>query len=122
MVIHTPSSCTGKAKYDEAVDLQANAVKMYNYNDVEMNERYGIYLDKAGKKEELLSFTEEMIKLGKASSKLKSLHEEMWMNSMSKEQLYDQYIIALEAEAKAKRYEAVRAGWMDEPPVEFYTH
>jgi tetratricopeptide (TPR) repeat protein len=47
-----------QGKYNEAVDHQSFAVKTSRFNDIEMNERYVLYLEKAGQKEELLSFDE----------------------------------------------------------------
>ena len=102
-----------QGKYDQALEHQQMAVKMYDYNDLEMNERYVIYLDKAGKKEETLSFTEDMIKLGKASSKMKDIHQQIWIKEKTQEQLYDQYVVQLESVAKMKRLEEIRNMWME---------
>lgn len=108
-----------QGKYDDALEHQLRAVQMYDYREPEMNERYAIYLDKAGKHEEFLSFTEEMIKSGHASSKMKEMHEELWTKKMTHEQLYDHYIMQLEAIAKMKRLEEIKAMWMDADAAHF---
>lgn len=102
-----------QGKYDEALDHQQMAIKMYDYNDLEMNERYVVYLDKATKKEELLSFTEDMIKRGKASPKMKEMHEQIWTKEKTHDQLYEQYVAQLESVAKIKRLEEIRSMWME---------
>jgi peroxiredoxin len=108
-----------QGKYDEALVKQAHAVKMYDYNDLEMNERYAIYLDKSNKKEELLSFTEDMITSGKATSKMKEMHEQIWMKEKTHEQLYEQYIGQLESIAKQKRLEELKGMWLDNAALPF---
>ncbi len=102
-----------QGKYNEALEHQQMAVKTYDFNDLEMNERYVIYLDKASKKEELLSFSEDMIRQGKASPKMKEMHEQVWTKEKTQEQLYDQYVNLLEAAAKTKRLEEIKKMWMN---------
>ena len=102
-----------QGKYDDAIQHQQKAIAMYDFNDLEMNERYAVYLEKANKKEELLSFTEDMIKSGKASQKMKDTHEQIWTSEKTQEQLYDQYVAQLESVAKMKKTEEIRASWMD---------
>ncbi len=108
-----------QGKYDEALEQQSSVVTTFDYQDLETNERYGIYLDKAGKKEELMAFTEDMIKLGKATPKMKEMHEEIWTNQKTHEQLYDQYIMHLESVAKTKRQEEIKGMWMEKPSIPF---
>ena len=108
-----------QGKYDEALEHQQMAVKMYDYNDLEMNERYTVYLDKAAKKEELLSFTEDMIRRGKASLKMKEMHEQIWTKEKTHEQLYEQYVAQLESVAKMKRLEEIRNMWTESNAAPF---
>jgi len=108
-----------QGKHDEALVQQKMAVEKYGYNDLEMNERYGIYLDKVAKKEELLAFTEDMIKRGKATAKLKEMHEQLWTKEKTQGQLYDQYLTQLESINKMKRLEEIRKMWIDGAPVAF---
>lgn len=108
-----------QGKHNEALTQQKMAVEKYGYNDLEMNERYGIYLDKAAKKEELLAFAEDMIKRGKATAKLKGMHEQIWTKEKTQDQLYDQYLAQLESVNKMKRLEEIRKMWIDATPVSF---
>jgi len=108
-----------QGKYNEALDHQSFAVKTSKYNDIEMNERYVIYLDKAGQKDELLSFVDDMIEMGKASEKMKETHKRIWTTEKTPDQLYDRYVSKLEAKAKEKRLEEIQAMWMDAPAVSF---
>lgn len=108
-----------QGKYNEALDQQKMAVEMYGYNDLEMNERYAVYLDKADKKEEFISFAEDMIKRGKASPKMKEMHEQIWTTQKTQSQLYDQYVAQLESVAKSRRLDEVKKMWMDGTPVSF---
>lgn len=108
-----------QGKYDQAIDQQKKAVTMYHFNNLEMNERYALYLEKAGNKEELLSFTEERIKEGKASAKMKEMHERIWTVEKTQAQLYDQYIAQLESVAKMKRLEEIKGMWMEAAATPF---
>ncbi|HUR31596.1 MAG TPA: redoxin domain-containing protein [Saprospiraceae bacterium] len=108
-----------QGKYDDALALQQKAVEMYDFDDIEMNERYVVYLDKANKKEELMSFTENMIKSGKASMKMKEMHEQIWTKEKTQEQLYDQYVAQLESVAKMKRIEELKGTWMETSSIPF---
>lgn len=110
-----------QGKYDEALEQQRNAVTTYHFNEPDMNERYVLYMDKAGKKEELLSFTEERIKEGNATAKMKEMHEKIWMNERSQAQLYDQYLSQLESAAKMKRQEEIKKKWMDDSMATNFT-
>lgn len=104
--------------YDDAIDYQAKAVEGYHYNDLEMNERYVVYLDKAGKKEETISFIEDMMKDGNSSAAMAEIHERLW-NERSKEQLYDRYVSQLEAIAKERLEAEIKEKWMDMPVQSF---
>ncbi len=108
-----------EGKYTNAVEYQAHAVKTSKFEDVEMNERYVIYLQKAGQKEELLSFVDDMIEMGKASAKMKEIHKQIWTTEKTPDQLYDQYVTKLEEKAKEKRLEEIQAMWMDAPAGNF---
>jgi thiol-disulfide isomerase/thioredoxin len=102
-----------QGKYNEAIDHQAFAVKTSGYQDVEMNERYAVYLEKADREDELISYLDEMIETGKASEKMKEIHKRIWLNDRTPDQLYGQYITKLEEKAKEKRLEEIQSMWMD---------
>ncbi|MFZ1676432.1 MAG: TlpA disulfide reductase family protein [Saprospiraceae bacterium] len=108
-----------QGKYNEAIDHQAFAVKTTDYNSPDMNERFVIYLDKAGQKDELTSFVDEMIEMGKATEKMKEIHKKIWMTDKTPDQLYNKYVSKLEEKAKEKRLEEIKAMWMDAPAINF---
>lgn len=101
-----------QGKYDEALKYQKMAAEKADYDEVEINERYAVYLDKAGKVIENATFLENMIRKGKASGGMKAMHEIYWMEK-SKEQIYDKYVAALEAEMKAERLAHIKSMWID---------
>jgi thiol-disulfide isomerase/thioredoxin len=108
-----------QGKYNEAVDHQAFAVKTTNYETPDMNERLVIYLDKAGQKDELVSFVDEMIEMGKATEKMKEIHKKIWMTDKTPDQLYNKYVSKLEEKAKEKRLEEIKGMWIDAPSINF---
>ncbi|MBK9983540.1 MAG: TlpA family protein disulfide reductase [Saprospiraceae bacterium] len=108
-----------QGKYNEAIDHQAFAVKTTNYDSPDMNERFVIYLDKAGQKDELVSFVDQMIEMGKATEKMKEIHKKIWMTDKTPDQLYNKYVSKLEEKAKEKRLEEIKAMWMDASAINF---
>ncbi len=108
-----------QGKYNEAIDHQAFAVKTTNYDSPDMNERFVIYLDKAGQKDELISFVDQMIESGNATEKMKDIHKKIWMTDKTPDQLYNKYVSKLEEKAKEKRLEEIKAMWMDASALNF---
>ncbi|MEP6645770.1 MAG: redoxin domain-containing protein [Saprospiraceae bacterium] len=108
-----------QGKYNEAIDHQTFSVKNMNYSDPEMNERLVVYMEKAGQKDALLSFVDEMIETGQATTKMKDIHKKIWMSDKTQDQLYNQYVSKLEATATEKRLNEIKAKWMDAPAVSF---
>jgi thiol-disulfide isomerase/thioredoxin len=102
-----------QGKYEEALSHQSFSVMNNKFEDGEMNERYAIYLEKAGRTEELVKFMDEMIVSGKATGKVKEMHKTYWTQTASKEKLYDQYMLQLEKQAQAKREEHIMTMWED---------
>ena len=94
-------------------------MKVSKNEDPEMNERYAIYLEKAGQKEEALTFMDDMIENGKASDKMMEMHKRIWTTEKTTDQLYTQYVTKLEATAKQNRLEEIEAMWMDAPASAF---
>jgi thiol-disulfide isomerase/thioredoxin len=107
-----------QGKYDEAVSHQLVAVKAADYADVEMNERYAIYLQKAGQVDALEEFMDKVMVMGKASERIMAIHKEHWLN-VPKEALYARYAMQLDEQAYAMRKAKVTKEWMDESSVDF---
>lgn len=107
-----------QGKYDEALTHQSFAVVNNNFEEGEMNERYAIYLEKAGHTKDLEKFMDQIMVSGKATEKVKAMHKEHWTQSASKDQLYAQYLHQLETQAKAAREEKIMKMWesTDAPP------
>ena len=102
-----------QGKYEEALSHQSFSVMKNQFEDGEMNERYAVYLEKAGHTDDLVKFMDQMIVTGKATGKVKEMHKNYWTGQASKEQLYDQYILQLENQAKAMREEHIMKMWED---------
>jgi thiol-disulfide isomerase/thioredoxin len=108
-----------QGKYEEALTYQSFSVASNNFEDAEMNERYAVYLQKAGHTKDLEKFMDQIMVTGKASAKVKEIHRDYWTQSASKEQLYDQYLVQIEARAKAMRVEKIMKSWEDRDAVPF---
>ena len=102
-----------QGKYDEALSYQSFAVANNKYEDGEMNERYAMYLSKAGRTKDLEKFMDQIIISGKATEKVKTMHHDYWTQTASKEQMYEQYILQLENQAKALRHAELMKTWED---------
>ena len=108
-----------QGKYEEALTYQSFSVANSNFEDGEMNERYAIYLQKAGHTQDLEKFMDKIMVTGKATAKVKEMHREYWTQTASKDQLYDQYLMQIEARAKAMREEKIMKSWEDRDAVPF---
>ncbi len=100
-----------QGKYDEAITHQSFAVMNNKFEDGEMNERYAIYLQKAGHTQNLEKFMDQIMVTGKATEKVKAMHKEYWTQTASKDQLYAQYIRQIEERAQAMREEKIMQMW-----------
>lgn len=108
-----------QGRYEEAVTHQSFAVMNSKFENGEMNERYAIYLQKAGHTKDLEKFMDQMIVTGNATATVKDMHKEYWMQTAAKDQLYNQYLGQLEATAKAMREEKIMKSWEDREAVPF---
>ena len=104
--------------YDDAIDHQLVAVKANDYQDADINERYAIYLQKAGQTKDLIAFTDKIIVAGKATERVKAMHKQYWM-SVPQEELYNRYAFQLDEQAYAMRKAKLNKEWIDEPSLEF---
>jgi thiol-disulfide isomerase/thioredoxin len=104
---------------DEAIDHQLYAVQNSEYQNAEMNERYAIYLQKAGQNKDLEEFMDKIMVTGKASPRVKDIHKEYWMKTASTDQLYQQYLDQLENKAHDLMVEKVLKMWKEDEPVDF---
>ncbi len=104
---------------DDALDHQLFAVQNNEYGDGDMNERYAIYLEKAGQQKELTSFLEKMIVMGKATPAMKALHKSYWTGKASVEDLYAQYLNQLEARAHEAMVAEVMKKWKSDDAIGF---
>jgi thiol-disulfide isomerase/thioredoxin len=104
---------------DDALDHQLFAVQNSAYEDPDMNERYAIYLQKAGQNKDLEEFMDKIMVMGKASPKVREIHKEYWTKTATTDQLYNQYLAQLEAKAHDLLVEKVLKSWKEEDPVDF---
>lgn len=108
-----------QGKYGEALDKQSFAVRNNHFEEPDMNERYAVYLQKAGQPKDFEQFMDQIMVTGKASPKVKAMHKEYWTNKVSQQQLYDQYLAQLDAQAKAMREEKIKKMWQETEAVPF---
>lgn len=108
-----------QGKYDEALDKQSFAVRNNKFEDSDMNERYAIYLQKAGRTKEYEQFLDQIMVTGKASAKVKEMHREYWTGTASKDQIYNQYVAQLEERAKDLRVQTIKKMWEETPAAPF---
>ncbi len=104
---------------DEAIDHQLFAVQNSEYQDAEMNERYAVYLQKAGQNKDLEAFMDKIMVTGKASPRVKEIHKEYWTKTATTEQLYNQYLSQLDAKAHDLMVDKVLKMWKEDEPVDF---
>lgn len=108
-----------QGKYAEALDKQSYSVRNNQFEDPDMNERYAIYLQKAGTNTDYLRFMEQVMVTGKASEKVKAMHKDYWTNTATKDQLYNQYVGQLEERAKEMREQKIKKMWEERAAVPF---
>lgn len=100
-----------QGKYDEALDKQSFAVRNNKFEDPDMNERYAIYLQKAGHTKEFEQFMDQIMVTGKASANVKAMHKDYWTSTATKDQIYNQYVAQLEERAKELRVQKIKKMW-----------
>ena len=100
-----------QGKYEEALTYQSFSVANNKYEDGEMNERYAVYLQKAGRTQDLEKFMDQIMVSGNATEKVKMMHKEHWTQTATKDQLYSQYLKQLENQAQAMREEKIMKTW-----------
>jgi peroxiredoxin len=100
-----------QGKYEEAITHQSFAVMNNKFEDGEMNERYAVYLQKAGHVQALEKFMDQIMVTGKATEKVKAMHKDYWTQTASKDQLYAQYLRQIEERAQAMREEKIMQMW-----------
>ena len=100
-----------QGKYEEALTYQSFSVANSKYEDGEMNERYAVYLQKAGRTQDLEKFMDQIMVSGNATEKVKMMHKEHWTQTATKDQLYSQYLKQLENQAQAMREEKIMKTW-----------
>ena len=100
-----------QGKYEEALTHQSFSVANNKYEDGEMNERYAVYLQKAGRTQDLEKFMDQIMVSGNATEKVKMMHKEHWTQTATKDQLYSQYLKQLENQAQAMREEKIMKTW-----------
>jgi len=104
---------------EEALDHQLFAVQNAEYEESEMNERYAIYLQKAGHHKDLEVFMDKIMVIGKASPRVKDIHKEYWTKTASTDALYQQYLAQLEAQSHDLLVKKVVKMWKEDEPVAF---
>lgn len=104
---------------DDALDHQLFAVQKNEYQDGEMNERYAVYLEKAGQKKMLAAYLEKTIAMGKATANMKAMHKAYWTQEATTDELYQQYFHQLESKALAALQDKVAKGWKNDESVGF---
>jgi thiol-disulfide isomerase/thioredoxin len=84
-----------------------------------MNERYAVYLEKAGRTAELEMFMDKIIVMGAATEVVMNIHRNHWTQSANQLKLYDSYVHQLEMKAKALRIEKIKKTWQETDALPF---
>ena len=100
-----------QGKFEEAYHHQAFVVKQNHYANAELNERFGVYLEKTSRYDELEKFMDEAYVKGAASEILKNQHKNYWLQKANKEELYQRYAEQLEYRATAHREAEAMKKW-----------
>ncbi len=108
---------TGNIK--DAIKYQKIAIETYKYNDVAMNHRYAVYLEKDQQPKKVLSFLEKMISQGHANSAMKKQFEKTYKENVSIDEAYDLYFAQLEKEAKAKHFKEIKESMIEKNAPSF---
>jgi peroxiredoxin len=107
-----------RGAYKEGLPYAKDAATINNLNDAELNERYGLLLEKAAPAEEAIKTIEVMVQNGKATGKVKDALKNLYGKSNPTGD-FDSYLSKLEAAAKEKKREEVTKTMINEPAPKF---
>lgn len=107
-----------RGAYKEGLPYAKDAATINNLNDAELNERYGLLLEKAAPAEEAIKIIEAMVQNGKATGKVKDALKNLYSKSNPTGN-FDSYLSKLEAAAKEKKREEITKTMVNEPAPKF---
>lgn len=96
-----------------ALKYQSIAGKQNKFKDVEMNERYSLYLEKGKSAADAEIFIEKAIADGVASPNMKTQYRRIFMERNTLEQAFDKHIALLEKASIEARREEIRKKMID---------
>ena len=102
-----------------AIKFQKIACESNKMEDLEVNSRYAIYLEKHTGAAEAETFLGEMIKEGNANSAMKEQYAKLYKMHSPDEQELEMHMLALEEEAKAKKIAKIKEAMIDEAAPDF---
>lgn len=106
-------------KYAEALEYQQIYNETQKFSDLETNERYCIYLEKAKGGKEAEAMLEKLITAGTASEAMKTQFVRLFQANNSPEAAAQRYLANLEADAKAHKREELRKKMIDKEAPDF---
>lgn len=106
-------------QYAEAVKYQELYSESSKFSDLEANERYCIYLEKAKGGKEAEAMLEKLITEGKATDPMKQQFLRLFAANNSPEAAAQRYLTNLELDAKAKKREELRKKMIDKEAPDF---
>ena len=96
-------------KYQEIACTSRGAA----FSDVEMNERYAVYLEAEKGPEKTEAFLEKRISKGVASAAMKEQYKKVFLANNSKEDAFNKYMASLEKEATAQQRKELEKKMID---------
>lgn len=102
-----------------ALKYQKIACETSAMNDVEMNSRYAIFMEKDKGGEETMVFLEEMIGQGKANAKMKEQFSRLFKANVSIDQAAEMYLAKLAEKATLKKVEEIKEAMMNKKAPSF---
>jgi peroxiredoxin len=120
MYADTYAACLYRnGKYSEALEYQQIYNDSQKFGDLETNERYCIYLEKAKGGKEAEAMLEKLITQGKASANMKIQFLRLFQANNSPEAAAQRYLLGLEQDAKARQHEELRKKMIDREAPDF---
>lgn len=102
-----------------ALKYQKIACENNNLEDVDLNARYAVYIEKGQGKKEAMAFLEDVIAKGYADEKMKQHFTKLFKENVSVEQASDMYLAQLEQQAKAYKIKKLKEDMINKKSPDF---
>lgn len=106
-------------KYEDALKYQKKACKASKWKDIEMNERYAIFHEKAIGGAETEAILSSFVTEGNANSKMKEQYKRLFLANNTVESAYEKHMASLEAVAMKKMRSDLKKKLINKPAPDF---